>query len=670
MCSITQERDGKEGLMKGNEIKWITANSLNLNPFYFSVPEKLDKFGYCIDFSGYGEGKLDKAQLSIFDIAHKKEKPNILIICPAGSKQSWYSALLIGLGLDFKFINGGRDTILFFAPEMSNLLIMDEEVLKDGENCIYADIKKSGTVWDLMIIDASGSLDGIDPSVYTENIGMKTDKLLMFAPYASEYTESPDGIKSVVKEILGSSAMADGIDSYAIDESVMSFTMDSPFVNYPKEGEGNNKVTTVKYAFEEKDIPQNLHIEELQSGERYSHGGNIFEEYNLEERKIYLKPVYTRSEAEILKNKDKKLEKFLGIIDGILNSEDKLALVYFESEATVSYIEKILSAIYFDKLDNMAYYYKTRFDIRRLKQIYEAVSEQPLRVILTTDRLGEASGIIGKVTHIINYELPDNPVILHQRYMRRGTISEGTPEFIIFRDENGLFDSRILDKALAGNLYKAFRRNIPSENILMYVDGLEDILADMLCDIKYIADYTGEVGSSFDVISRFKNEYNIPSSRNLTTAARTHEYSKRKLDVLASVLGVKKLVEEKTINKAALSEAISAKVKEIREGYAYFDENMNVHTVPRNAAHTAEFKEFASYLDGNPINLGLTAAKESLKSSVGENNSFGQIKDAIAEVSDTLKPAVLYNAWYYWHKTLGIGGSYDKFIEAYNKGVI
>ena len=46
------------------------------------------------------------------------------------------------------------------------------------------------------------------------------------------------------------------------------------------------------------------------------------------------------------------------------------------------------------------------------------------------------------------------------------------------------------------------------------------------------------------------------------------------------------------------------------------------------------------------------------------------IKNVIQEIPDTLKPAVLYNIWIYWHKTLGIGGSYAEFIKAYNEGVI
>ena len=656
--------------MNANEIKWIASNSLDLNPFYFSIPEKLDSFGYCIDFSGYGEGKADKAQLCIFDTANKKENPNILIICPAGCKESWYNCLLKGLGLDFKFVNGAHNSIQFFSAEMANLLIMDEEVLKEAGSSSFAEIKNSGLLWDLVIIDAAGSLDGIEPEVYTDNLGMKTEKLLVFAPYPAEYTEAPDKIKTIVKTLLNESSMAEGIDSYPIDEKVMQFTMNTPYADYPAGNAGDNKVTTVKYAFDEKDIPQKLHIEEMQSGSRYSHGGNIFEEYNLEERKIYLKPSYTRSEAEILRAKDKKLDKFLGIIDEVMNSEDKTAIVYFSSEATVSYIEKILNSVYYDKTSSVAVFDKSRFDTRKLKNWYETEKGQRIRVLLANDNLSETCGVYSPITHIINYELPDNPVILQQRYMRRGLMGGKNPEFIIFADENGVFDSRILKKALAGNIYKAFRRNVPSENILLYVEGIEQILSDMLFDIKYIADYTGAVGSSFDVISRFKQEYNVPAGRNLTTAARTHEYSQRKLEVLSAALGVTELMAEKDINKEALLEKVKAKVEQLRSGYSYFNDKNGLETIPKNSAHTDEFKQFASYLDGNPFKLGLNESRKALEKAVSGKKNFVYIKDALKEVSDTLKPAVLYNIWTYWHKTLGIGGSYGEFIKAYNEGVI
>ncbi len=656
--------------MNANDIKWITSGNLEHNPFYFSIPEKLDKYGYCVDMSGYGEGKTDKAQLCILDTANKKEDPNILIICPDGCKESWYLSLLKGVGLEFKFVNADKDSVMYFSPGTANLLLLDEKVLAEGEGSAFAPIKASNLLWDLVIIDAAGAVDGINTSLYTDCLGMKTQRLLIFAPYPSEYTQAPDGIKDIVKALMSDTAKASEIDKFAIDEKVMQFTMNSPLVNYPKEENDSSNVKVMRYSFALKDIPQNLRIEE-QAGSRYSHGGNIFEEYNLPERSVYQKPVYTRSDAETLKNKDKKLEKFLELIDGIMNSDDKTAVVYFKSEATTNYIEKILSTIYYDKAGSIVYFDKTHFDVRLLKQWYETIPEKPLRVILASDRMSESIATFSPITHIINYELPDNPVELHQRYMRRALDNKRiTPEFILFLDDNGLFDSRVFGRALAGNVYKAFRMNVPSENVMFRVEGIETMLADLIADIKYVADYTGAVGSSFDTISKFRQDYNIPPARNLTTAARTHEYALRKVETIAKALDCGSLIGEKEPDKAALSAKISAKIKEIRSGFSYFDKDMTIKTVPHKTARTKEFKEFSGYLDGNPFNLGLKNAHKALDDTVKGQKEFAYIKDAVMNIPDALKPAVLYNIWIYWHKTHGIGGSYADFIKAYNEGVI
>ena len=655
--------------MNASDIKWITSGNLEHDPFYFSIPEKLDKFGYCIDMSGYGEGKTDKAQLCILDTAIKKEEPNILVICPDGSKESWYLNLLKGVGLDFKFVNAAHGAVTFFSPETSNLMLLDEKVLAEGEGSAFEPIKKSGLLWDLVIIDGSGAEDGMIPSIYTENFGMKAEKLLIFAPYPSEYTTPPDGLRDIVKALLSDSNKARSIETYEFDAGVMEFTMASPLMNCPKEDSDAGNVRIERYSFDEADIPKNLRVDD--QGGRYANGGNVFEEYNLPEKNIYQKAVYTRSDAETLKNKDKKLAKFLEIIDDIINSEDKTAIVYFKSEATVNYIEKILSAIYYDKTGSMMYLEKAFFDVRGLKQWYETEPSRRIKVILANDKLSENIGIYDPITHIISYELPDNPVDLQQRYTRRGVSSSAVrPEFIIFLDDNKLFDSRVLGKALIGNLYKAFRINVPSENILFNIEGIEEMLTDMIVDIKYVSDYTGAVGSSFDIISKFRQDYNVPAARNLTTAAKTHEYAQRKLETLAKELGVADMISDKEIDKAAMTAKITEKVKEIRSGYAYFDKDMAIKTVPRGTAKTSEFKQFAGYLDGNPFNLGLENARNELKKAVDGKKEFGYIKDAIMQIPDALKPAVLYNIWIYWHKTLGIGGSYAEFIKAYNEGVI
>ncbi len=653
--------------MNENDLKWIAVSGLDLSPFNICLSEKLETYGWCVDFSGFGEGKADKAQLCIFDVLNRKDRPNIMIICNGASSPSWYNSLLMGLGLDFKFLSGAKDAVTYFSTELSNLFIVSEDVLSDSENnAVLSEMKQSGIVWDLMIVDTSENIDGITPSLYTENIGMKAERVLVFAPTPSAYSEEPDCVKEIITALLNKTADV----SAPINADTMKFSMDNPYLNYPDESGNFAEIKPVYYSFSEKTIPQDLHIEEMQSGIRYSAGGNVFEEYNLEERKLYLKPSYTRADAEILKNTDKKLEAFLKVIDPVMKSDDKTAVVYFDTAATLNYVEKILSAIYYDKSSSIAVFAKNVFDTRRLKQWYDSVKEQKLRVILANDDLDDNFGVYSPITHIINYELPDNPVTLQQRFKRRGLMGGANPEFVLFADENGIFDSRILTKVLPGNLYKAFRRNLAGENILFRVRGIDTMIADMLKDIKYIADYTGAVGSSFDVISRFKLDYNIPAARNLTTAAKTNEYSIKKLGLLVNALGVRDIVAEKEINKEALTSAVSAKIDEIKNGFTYFDENMALKTVPRHYSETEEYKKFAGYLSGNPYLKGVENAKTKLKEMTSGKDGFVYLKNSLSDLSDSMKTPVLYNIWRYWHKELGLGGSYEEMIKAYNEGVI
>ena len=653
--------------MNGNDLKWIAVNGLDLNPFNICLSEKLEKFSWCVDFSGFGEGKADKAQLCIFDVLEKKDKPNIMIVCSSASSPSWYNSLLMGLGLDFKFLSGAKDAVTFYSPELSNLFIVSEDVLSDSENnTVLSEMKSNNIVWDLMIIDTSENIDGITPSLYTENIGMKAEKVLVFAPTPAKYTDSPDCIKEVVTALLKDNADV----SAPINADTMKFSMDTPYLNYPDEKSAFAEIKPVYYSFSENALPQNLHIEEMQSGIRYSAGGNIFEEYNLEERKIYLKPSYTRADAEALRNVDKKLAAFLRIVDPIMTGIDRTAIVYFDTDATLNYVEKILAAIYYDKLNNIAVFSKNGFDTRRLKQWYECVNSQSIKIVLAKDNLDETFGVYSPITHIINYELPDNPVLLQQRFMRRGLKGGRSPEFVVFADEKGMFDGRILTKVLPGNLYKAFRRDLAGENVLFRIRGLDTMIADMLKDIKYIADYTGAVGSSFDVISRFKLDYNIPAARNLTTAAKTNEYSIKKLGLLVNALGVRDIVAEKEINSEVLASAVSAKIDEIKNGFTYFDENMALKTVPRHYSENEEYKKFAGYLSGNPYIKGIETAKAKLRAMTDGKDGFAYLKDELADLSDSMKTPVIYNIWRFWHKELGIGGSYEEMIKAYNEGVI
>lgn len=651
--------------MNENDLKWISVSALSPEPSHIALSEKMEKFGWCVDFSGFGEGKAKKAQLCVFDALSRSEKPNILIISPSGFAQSWYNTLLMGLGVDFKLVSGAKNAVAYFSKELSNLFIVSEDVLNDSVNSVFEQMQKSGIVWDLMIVDASGNPEGMNAQLYTEKIGMKAEKLLVFAPYPALYTETPTPVNDIVKALLNKepSGIAD------ITPALSAFSDNSPYLNCPTKADGAD-VNIVRYSFDEQLIPDKLKMPEQRSDGRYVHGGNIFEEYDLEARKIYLRPSYTRVEAEVLKNTDQKLGAFMKLIEPIMNSSDKTAVVYFDSEVTLNYVEKVLSAVYYDKSAEIMTCTKSLFDVRRLKQWYEVENGRAVRIVLASDSLDEAFGLYSRVTDIINYELPDNPAVLQQRYLRRGLLGGNKPSFTIFVDDNGRFDSRILGKTLVGNLYKAFHRDVPTDNILFHIDGVEKMIADMLSDIKCISDYTGAVGSSFDVISRFKNEYNIPAERSLTTAARTHEYSKNKLSLLASAFGVTELLAEKDVDKDALLAAVTKKLGEIRGGFTAFDDKMSLKTVDNSAVYNDEYKKLSAHANDCPYLTGAKKAREKLDEMSGGADSFPYMKGETAGLSDIMTACVLYNAWLYLHKEKGKGGSYAQFIKAYNEGVI
>lgn len=646
--------------MNDNDTKRLPAAGLSLDPFRARFLEKLKKNGWCADFSGFGAGKAEKAMLCVLDLLTEKEKANVLILCPDRYAHSWYGASLLRLGLEFKILSAARDSVYFFSPCLSNLFIVPESVLTEEEPPVLAELRGSGLVWDLIVADASGKTDGAELSVY-EGLGMKAEKAILFAPYPAPYDAPPTRVTEVIRALLKD-------DPGELPPITAAFSADGPYLNDLPTEKNRPAIRPIPYEVDPKRIPKNLRFEDSQV--RYAAGGNIFEEYNLEERKIYLRPVYTHTEAEILKNTDAKLKAFLDVIDPIIHSEDQTAVVYFDSDATLQYVEKILTALYFDKRACITSITRTGYNVRRIKQWLGEEPAQKLRVVLMKDEADELFPLYSPITHVINYELPDHPAVLQQRYMRRAFVGGKTPAFLLFADTGNLFDGRVLKKALAGNLYKAFRRELPCENVLLRIEGIEQILTDLLIDVKYIADYTGSVGSSFDVISRFKSDYMIPAEKNLTTAARTHEYAAHKLDVLAKALGVSALVGEKEIDKATLLDAVRDNVAALREGCAAFGENGALTLFPRSAEQDEELKQSEALLKKNPYYESVKRAKAALKEMAEKTGGYAYLKNEIAPLSDLMRPIVLYHAWLYWHKELGYGGGYGAFVQSHNDGLI
>ena len=67
---------------------------------------------------------------------------------------------------------------------------------------------------------------------------------------------------------------------------------------------------------------------------------------------------------------------------------------------------------------------------------------------------------------------------------------------------------------------------------------------------------------------------------------------------------------------------------------------------------------------------GIRNARAELKTMAEEAGGYAYLKDKLSELSDLMRPIVLYHVWLYWHKELGYGGAYGEFIQAYNNGLI
>lgn len=645
---------------------------MDLNALNLSLPQRLEQFGYAVVFDEFGMDKATKAQLCIYNELAEKEKPNILIISPKNLLYSWYRSLLTELGADFKFITRSSDTELYFSGEISNLYIISEDVLAESGGASIKALNSSGIVWDLMIIDGSLSTDGFRPSAYTENCFVKTEKLVVFAPCPSAYGEKPSEIRKLIKTFLADGDKAAAAENYPIDESTVRFSPRTPFTAYNDEAMDKPNITVIPYNIDPAYTPSSKKITDLRTGlPNYIHGGNIFEEYSLDQRKLYLRNVYSPENLNTLRSVDTKLDAFLKKIDEILGGEENGAIVYFDCVNTMEYVYKALSSVYHDKKDMIKMQKGELYDTQSVMNCFEAGGRKSFpRIILATDSLSEKCAV-KKITHIINYELPDNPAVLQQRYTRHGFEKAENPEFILFKDENGIFDSRILGKVLAANVYKAYSMQIPTRNIYLNIPEADGYISNVLLDLKHIANDTGNGGTgSVEAISRLMSQYNIPPEEKLTPGATSHQYVVARLEALKKALGAEELINAKDTDKKALKAAVGEKINQLNSGLAYYDDNLNLNTVAAGGFKTAQYDEECKKASENRFVLGYRQAAALIEGKAAGAEEYPQIKAETAELSDNLLPSVLYNVWKYCTEQKKLYRPYSEFIRKYNEGAI
>ncbi len=647
-------------LVSENNLKWIPLGGMDLSAANLAAAEKLRKFGYALMFNEFGSEKMTKTGLCIYDVLAEKERPNILLITSNIELYGWHRILMTGIGADFKIISGASNSIVFFSKECPNLCLMSAEALTKAnglKNKAGADFE-----WDLIIIDDEQGSGAPDYTYYKNNIPWKCERLLINTPFPAKKAENFDALKELVKSLLTDA----DIDDIELSLDAAGLDADSPIMRYfdkrVYDGSLKRNISIREYSFEEDKISGLRRRIDLRSGlPVYKHGGNIFEDFDCELKNIYQKSSYTRSEVEELRSFDKKLDNFLALLDEILADESNRAMVYCCEKNTIDYLRKVIGCVYGKNVVKTANgeLFTNEDILRKLRADDSTVYP---RVVLGVDSLGAVGDAFDRINYIINYELPSSAALLERRMTRHGAKNEAERQFIIFRDTNKQFDSRMLDKVMYGSLASAFCCGLPSRNILLDIENKGEYMANVFEDLKYVVSYSNEVDSCFDLIKKFKGDYAAFGTEKITTAKQLAEFSDKLLGRLCKAFGVE---------KTASAEDVAAAVNAL-DGLCYLDDG-RLTKVPADklSAMSASFDDEAwkSLSFASEAVSGLEEAKKHIDELHVDDNFHLNIKTELSELVDSIQYPVLFGIWRYRVREQDSTKSFKEYIRIYNEGI-
>ncbi|MDR2532188.1 MAG: hypothetical protein LBC82_05025 [Oscillospiraceae bacterium] len=635
-----------------SNVEWLWINSIDFDSSAQSILQKLSSHGYAIALNRMEGGKLQTTELCVHDVLTQKENPNIVIIAPEHLVKNWYFSLLWDLGVEFKNLGVYEKSLDLYSPSISNCcLVSAEGLLRAEKNSALSQAGSAGIIWDLMVIDLPLT-GGADLQDYIKSIKTKTKKLLINTPASEGYGKKLEKLSEAVKALLHRNRKEDKGAEYPV-----LLSEPDGHVVAGRNMTGDYNIKTINYKTDGALYAKAERIDDTRSGiPLYSYGGNIFEEYNLKDRKTYLREGYDKKELKVLVTADGKLEAFLKEIVTLLSDPGNRIVVYCTLENTMKYVSKALWACNGGK-KGICVYDKNTTDAEFVSgEMSGAGSEEP-HIIVTDDSAGSRFLNIEKITHIINYEYPENPAVLEQRLTRAGRKpSSGSPAFYIFCDEDYKFDGRMLRKTVLSNLGDTFCR-VPDKSLLFDIDNIEEHLIVLILDLKYLSDNAKD-----DVIESFRVEYNAPEA---VTAAGVAGTARKRLKSLVDMFGLHEVMKQKEVDGERLFMEVSEKIEKFRGKRVCLDEKgvLNLAGKTKLPAETKTPPE-------------ATKAAEFTKKLTGRREDFTLIKAETEKLSYSLKFSALVNIWKHYKFELKIQKSYKGFIEAFNfhdkhdKGVI
>lgn len=651
--------------MSGNSVKWIPLGGMDLSAANLAPAEKLRKFGFSLVCCEFGSEKLTKAGLCIYDVLAEKESPNILLITSRRVLYGWYRILMTGIGADFKVVSGAANEIVFFSQDSSNLYLMPSEALNSA-NGLKAKVPQD-FVWDLVIIDDEQNTGVPDYGFWKEQLPWKTERLLMITQFPANSGEDKAALSGMVKQLLSDEEQASAADELDLSVSGLPLDYGTPVLSAGDKriynGEIKRSVSFVNYGCDEGFLSGLRRRIDIRTGlPNYKYGGNIFEEYDVDETKwVYQKAAYTPSDVAELRSADKKLDEFLKLTDEVMSQENSRAIVYCCDKNTVEYLRKTLTAMY----PGSGVVKAARGELFSNRDILRKLNVDDRttypKLIIATDDIGAVGDGLDRVTHVINYELPVSPVLLERRMTRHGAKNENQRSFIIFRDSNKLFDSRMLDKVLFGGLADAFFGDMPARNILLDIDIKAECLSNLIADLRYTESYASEVDNCYDLIKKFKGDYEALGAGKIANAKQLAEFAGKLLAKVCGFYGV---------SKDASQEDIAAALASLNGLCAVNDGAL----APVNSEMLSKI---AASLDQDPAGqpfgeeaiAGVEAAHKHIDELHSGSNYHLMIKNDIQSLNDCIQYPVLYGVWRYRVREQDSVRSFKDFIRIYNDGI-
>ena len=650
--------------MSGNSVKWIPLGGMELSAVNLAPAEKLRKFGFSLMCCEFGSEKLTKAGICIYDVLAEKETPNILLVSSRHVLYGWYRILMTGIGADFKVVSGAANEIVFFSEGGSNLFLMPSDALESPNGLkakVPADFK-----WDLIIIDDEQNTDVPDYKRLQDNIPWKTERLLVMTQFPAKTPEDKTALTSLVRGLLSDEEQHEAAGDLAFGVDQLPLSSDSPVLEAGDKriytGEIKRSVEFVDYSFDSGFLSGARRKMDLRSGlPSYKFGGAVFEEYDVEELKETLKkPVYTPSDVAELRGTDKKLDEFLKLTDRVMSGEGDRAIVYCCDKNTVEYLRKVLTAVYSANLIKTARgeLFSNRDILRKLR--VDDSTTYP-KIVISMDDIGAVGEGLDRINYVINYELPGSPVLLERRMTRHGVNRESQRHFVIFRDGNGLFDRRMMSKVLYAALPDAFCGEIPARSVLLDAAEKADFIAELIADLKYTQSYSSDVDNCYDLIKKFKGEYELVGAGKIGNAKQLAEFSGKLLDKVCRFYGV---------NKDSSKEDIAAAVDKLT-GLCYVSDGV------LNAVSGEILEKTAASLDAAPASqpfgeeavAGLSEAHKRIDELHSGANYHLMLKNDIQSLNDCIQYPVLYGVWRYRVREQDSVRSFRDFIRIYNDGI-